>query len=104
MSSSVNNENEPIVRNLKHIIDTTLQQNTFNDELLVEQLSRIIEQEESFNVVDRKKRSVYSYDDNSDGTSIFDGSGDSISNEVVPPFYSNMSITTITMVSNFIFD
>jgi hypothetical protein len=100
LTSSSNNR---IVRNLKHIVDAALQQDTsddINDELLIEQLSRILEQEEGFRVVDRKQRPMNFMDD--DGTEVFDGSGDIIHDEPLPPVYSNMSIIAITMVSRFL--
>ncbi len=98
-----NSSNNRIIRNLKHIVDTAFQQDTvddINNELLIEQLSQILEQEEGFQIVDRKKRSLYPIDD--DQTRIFDGSGDIVEDEDLPPFYSNMSIITFTMVSRFL--
>jgi len=98
-----NSSSNRIIRNLKHIVDTAFQQDTVDDisnELLIEQLSQILEQEEGFQIVDRKKRSLYPIDD--DQTRIFDGSGDIIEDEDLPPFYSNMSIITFTMVSRFL--
>jgi len=98
LTSSSNNR---IVRNLKHIVDTALQQDTsddINNDLLIEQLSQILEQEEGFRIVNRKKRFI-----NDDQTDIFDGSGDIIDDEDLPPFYSNMSIVTFTIVSRFLF-
>lgn len=96
------NRIDPIVRNLKHIVDTALQEDTsddINNELLIEQLSRILEQEEGFRIIDRKQRSLYSTGD--DQTRFFDGSGDSMEDEDIPPFYSNMSIIAFTIVSNY---
>jgi hypothetical protein len=106
-SSSTNNKNnriDPIVRNLKRIVDTALQDDAsddINNELLIEELSRILEQEEGFRIIDRKQRSIYPTGD--DQTRIFDGSGDSLEDEELPPFYSNMSIVAFTMVSCFSF-
>jgi hypothetical protein len=100
LTSSSNNR---IVRNLKHIVNAALQQDTsddINDELLIEQLSRILEEEEGFRIVDRKQRPIDSIDDYE--TEIFDGSGDIIKDEPLPPVYSNMSIIAITMVSRFL--
>jgi hypothetical protein len=99
MSSS----NNRIIRNLKHIVDTALQQDTsddINNELLIEQLSQILEQEEGFRVVDRKHRSIYPTND--DQTRIFDGSGDIIEDKDLPLFYSNTSIIAFTMVRRFL--
>jgi len=96
-SSSTNNR---IVRNLKRIVDTAFQQDTsddINNELLIEQLSRILEQEEGFRIVDRKQRSIYRT--GVDGGRIFDGSGDIIEDVDLPPVYTNMSIVTFTLVS-----
>ncbi|CAF3700839.1 unnamed protein product [Adineta steineri] len=96
ISSSTNNENnriDPIVRNLKHIVDTALQQDTFDDinnELLIEQLSHIIEQQEGLTIIDRKQRSI-------DETSIYDGSGDLFDDGDLPVFTGNLSVVTITM-------
>lgn len=102
-SSSTNNESnriDPIVRSLKHIVDKALQDDTPDDidnESLIEQLSQIIEQEEGFRIADRKQRSLrFTGDDDSD---VFDGSGDIVGDNL-PPFYSNMSIVTFTMVSH----
>ena len=105
MSSSTNNNNDqldPIVRNLKHIVDTAFQQDAsedLNNELLIGQLSRILEQQEGFRLNDRQKRSMYPIGE--DETPIFDGSGDVLENKDLPPFYSNMTLVTITMVSFF---
>ncbi|CAF4178681.1 unnamed protein product, partial [Rotaria sp. Silwood2] len=99
-SSSTNNGSnriDPIVRNLKHIVDTALQDDTSNDidnDFLIEQLSQILQQEEGFRIADRKQRSIYSTGD--DDTGMFDGSGD-LESEELPPVYSNMSIVTFTM-------
>jgi hypothetical protein len=98
LTSSSNNR---IVRNLKHIVDTALQQDTsddINNDLLIEQLTQILEQEEGFQIVDRKQRSIYPTDN------IYDGSGDVFEDEDedLPPFYSNMSIIQFTMVSRFL--
>jgi hypothetical protein len=98
-NSSTNNNNNRIVRNLKHIVDTAIQQDTsddINNELLIEQLSRILEQEEGFRIVDRKQRSIIPTGD--DGNMIFDGSGDIIGDGEVPTFYANMSVIALTMV------
>ncbi|CAF1148680.1 unnamed protein product [Rotaria sordida] len=98
--SSTNNDSnriDPIVRNIKHIVDEALQDDTSNDidnEFLIEQLSRILEQEEGFRLDDRKQRSIYST--NNDEIGIFDGSGD-LESEELPPVYSNMSIVAFTM-------
>lgn len=95
LTSSSNNR---ILRNLKQIVNTALEQDTpddINNDLLIEQLSQILEQEEGFRIADRKQRSVYSTDE------IFDGSGDLLEDENLPPFYSNMSINTFTLVSRF---
>jgi hypothetical protein len=98
-NSSTNNNNNRIVRNLKHIVDTAIQQDTsddINNELLIEQLSRILEQEEGFRIVDRKQRSIIPTGD--DGNMIFDGSGDINEDGEVPTFYANMSVIALTMV------
>jgi hypothetical protein len=103
-SSSTNNKNDRIVRNLKRIVDTAFQQDTsddINNELLIEQLSRILEQEEGFRIVDRKQRAIYRT--GVDGGRIFDGSGDIIEGEDLPPVYTNMSIVTFTLVSCYCF-
>ena len=105
MSSSTNNNNnndrlDPIVRNLKHIVDTALQQDAsedLNNELLIEQLSRILEEEEGFRLNDRHKRSIYPI--GQDETTIFDGSGDALESKDLPPLYPNMTLVTMTMVS-----
>ncbi|UJR09447.1 hypothetical protein I4U23_013686 [Adineta vaga] len=106
MSRSTNNNNnnnriDPIVRNLKHIVDSALQQDTsddINNELLIEELSRILEREEGFRLNDRQQRSIHPIDE--DQTRIFDGSGDDISEDKdLPPLYSNMTLVTITMGS-----
>lgn len=92
LPSSSNNR---ILRNLKHIVNTALEKETsddINNEFLIEQLSQILEQEDGFRIIDRKQRSLF------DETEIFDGSGDIIEDEYLPPFYSNMSIITFTMV------
>ncbi|CAF3656194.1 unnamed protein product [Rotaria sp. Silwood1] len=96
-TNNISNRIDPIVRNLKHIVDTALQDDTSNDidnKFLIEQLSRILEQEEGFRIADRKQRSIYSTSD--DNTRIFDGSGD-LESEELPPVYSNMSIVAFTM-------
>lgn len=90
--------NERIVRNLQRIVDTALQTETsdeVNNDQLVRQLTAILEDEEGFRLVDRPIRSLADNDQD-----IYDGSGD------LPPFYSNMSIITFTMVrrrTNFLF-
>lgn len=90
--------NERIVRNLQRIVDTALQTETsdeVNNDQLVRQLTAILEDEEGFRLVDRPIRSLTDNDQD-----IYDGSGD------LPPFYSNMSIITFTMVrrrTNFLF-
>ena len=99
LTSSSNNR---IVRNLKRIVDTALQRDTSDDlhnDRLIEQLSEILEQEEGFRIVDRKRREIYP--NNADEASIFDGSGDLFDDDL-PPFYSNMSIVAFTMVRSFL--
>ena len=84
--------NDRIVRNLQRIVDTALQAESSDEvknEDLIKQLSAILEEEEGFRVVDRPIRSV---------ERIYDGSGDDVSDDL-PPFYTNMSIITFTMVS-----
>ena len=83
--------NDRIVRNLQRIVDTALQTETsdeVNNEDLIRQLTAILENEEGFRIVDRPIRSLGDNDQD-----IYDGSGDDL-----PPFYSNMSIITFTMV------
>ncbi len=97
LTSSSNNR---IVRDLKRIVDTALQQDTtddINNDLLIEQLSQILEQEEGFRIVDHQQRS------DEQSTMIFDGSGDPfVEDEKLPIFYSNISIIAFTMVSEII--
>jgi hypothetical protein len=97
LTSSSNNR---IVRDLKRIVDTALQEDAsddINNDLLIEQLSEILEQEEGFRIVDHQQRS------NDKQTMIFDGSGDDIlEDKDLPPFYTNMSIIAFTMVSQII--
>ena len=96
--------NNRIIQNLKHIVNTALEQDTsddINNDLLIEQLSQILEHEEGFQIIDRKQRSLYSNNDNQRET--FDGSGDIIDDENLPPFYSNISIVAFTMVSRIFF-
>lgn len=93
---------DPIVRSLKRIVDKAIEEKTSDDidnQSLIEQLSRILEQEEGLRIADRKPRSVYPTGD--EDTSIYDGSGDLLDDEFLPPYYSNMSIIAFTMVSCF---
>ncbi|CAF1449860.1 unnamed protein product [Rotaria magnacalcarata] len=100
-SSSTNtnsNRIDPIVRSLKRIVDTALQEDTPEDignEYLIEQLSRILEQEEGFRIADRKSRSIYPIDE--DESSVPDGSGYIGDDKNLPSFYPNMSIVAFTM-------
>ena len=92
LTSSSNNR---IVRDLKRIVDTALDDDTsddINNDLLVEQLSQILEQEEGFRIVDHQQRSDLQ------SNLIFDGSGD----EELPTIYTNISIIAFTTVSEII--
>ncbi|CAF3173678.1 unnamed protein product [Rotaria socialis] len=100
-SSSTNTNShriDPIVRSLKRIVDTALQEDAPEDidnDSLIEQLSQILEQEEGFRIADHKPRSMYQTGE--DESSVPDGSGDFIGDEKLPSFYSNMSIVAFTM-------
>lgn len=90
----INASNDRIIENLKQIVDAAREQD-LNDEnynqLLIAQLSEIIEEEEGFRIVNQTKY----FDQNS----FIDGSGDLIDDEQQPIFYANMSIITIPLVS-----
>lgn len=97
LTSSSNNR---ILRNLKRIVNTALEQETsddINNDLLIEQLSQILEQEEGFRIADRKQRSLYTTDE------VYDGSGDRPLDVVSPSTFSNLSIITFTLVRSFFF-
>jgi hypothetical protein len=96
LTSSSNNR---IVRDLKRIVDTALDDDTsddINNDLLIEQLSQILEQEEGFRIVDHQQRF------NAQPNMIFDGSGDTSVEDELPIIYSNISIIAFTMVSEII--
>ena len=87
-----------MMKNLKQIVDVAMEHDDFIDEnynqILITQLSRIIEEEEGFQIVNQTKY----FDTNNS----IDGSGDLIDNDEQPIFYANMSIITITIVSSMI--
>ncbi|CAF4939653.1 unnamed protein product [Rotaria socialis] len=95
-SSSTNTNShriDPIVRSLKRIVDTALQEDAPEDidnDSLIEQLSQILEQEEGFRIADHKPRSMYQTGE--DESSVPDGSGDFIGDEKLPSFYSNIEL------------
>jgi hypothetical protein len=93
--------NDRIVQQLQHMIHTALEDDRIDDNngLLVEELSRILQDDEGFRMVnDRERRSMS--DDDIDPTlnSYVDGSGDLADPDEHSPFYSNMSIIAFTMV------
>lgn len=100
-TTTLTTSNDRIVRNLRRIVDTALQTETsddVNNEDLIKQLSSILEEEDGFRIVDRPIRSV----NEQDQQRIYDGSGDDLPDDL-PPFYTNMSIITFTMVRKEIF-
>ncbi|CAF2003502.1 unnamed protein product, partial [Rotaria magnacalcarata] len=60
------------------------------NEYLIEQLSRILEQEEGFRIADRKSRSIYPIDE--DESSVPDGSGYIGDDKNLPSFYPNIEL------------
>ena len=94
MIFGINPSNDRIIENLKQIVDAAREQD-LNDEnynqLLIAQLSEIIEEEEGFRIVNQTKYF--------DMNSFIDGSGGLIDEEQHPIFYANMSIITIPIVS-----
>lgn len=93
----IDTTNDRIIKNLKQIVDAAMEQDFTDDnynQVLIAQLSRIIEEEEGFQIVNQTKY----FDRNSS----IDGSGDLMENlddDEQPIFYANMSIITITIVS-----
>ncbi len=93
--SAVNSSNNQIIEDLKYIVHTAIENNS-SDDLLIEQLSQILEENEGFRIVNQSIKYF--------NTEIFiDGSGDWIEHDEPPPFYANMSIITFTIVSYIVF-
>ncbi len=86
----VNSSNHRIIENLKHIVDTAIENNLSDNDFLIEQLSKILEEEEGFRIVNHTHQTM---------ETLIDGSGDMIEYEEDPPFYVNMSIITFPIVS-----
>lgn len=91
----VNSSNNRIIENLKQIVDTALENDIPDNDLLIQKLSQILEEEEGFRIVNHTNQSFQNFDMNT----FIDGSGDFIDDEELPIFYSNMSIFTVTIVS-----
>jgi hypothetical protein len=94
--SFVNSSNNRIIQNLKHIVDTALENDLYDNDLLIQQLSQILEEEEGFRIVNHTNQSIKICDIET----FIDGSGDIIKDDELPPFYSNMSVITVTIVSS----
>lgn len=84
--------------NLQHLVDTAFEHETPDDSLWLAQLSRLLEDEEGFRLVDAERRAIFSSDDQ---RHVFDGSGEMIDEEDLPPIYSNMSVIAVTLVSSY---
>ena len=56
----------------------------------------LLEDEEGFRLVDGERRSIFANDDEAH---VFDGSGQMMVDEDLPPIYSNMSVIAFTLVS-----
>jgi hypothetical protein len=80
-----------LIESLKHIVDNAIENDSYDD-LLLEQLTQILEEEEGFRIVNQSTR-------NFNPEIFIDGSGDWIDHEEQPPFYANLSIITFTIVS-----
>ncbi len=91
----INSSNNRIIENLKHIVDSAIENDLSDNDLLIQQLSQILEEEEGFRIVNHINQSIKT----SDIETFIDGSGEFIDDEELPIFYSNMSIITFTIVS-----
>jgi len=91
----INSSNNRIIENLKHIINSALENDLSDNDLLIQQLSQILEEEEGFRIINHTNQSIKT----SDIETFIDGSGEFIEDEELPIFYSNMSLITFTIVS-----
>ena len=85
--------NHALVRNLRRIIDSHLSEE--NNDVLVEQLGRILQDEDGYRLADRHRRAT-DLDESSE--TLFDGSGDLEANSSFP---FNISVVAFTMVISF---
>ena len=86
--------NHALVRTLRRLIDEHLSEE--NNDVLVEQLSRILQDEDGYRLADRHRRAT-DLDAASSETSM-DGSGDLYEPESDTPFPFNISVVAFTMV------
>lgn len=94
---SVQLTDQRLIDNLKYVIDTALAKNLSDEsstDLLINQLSRILEEEEGLQIVNQTVKYL----------NRVDGSGEDVEDEEYPPFYTNMSIFTDPFVSYDIID
>ena len=92
----VHSTNNRLIDNLKRLVDTAIEKNYLDEnsnDLLIEQLTRILEEEEGLRVDNQTIKHV----------DLVDGSGELMEDQDYPPFYANMSIITITIVSQLFF-
>ena len=90
-TNTLDNPRRSMLDNLQHLVDTAFDNETADDRLWLEQLSRLLEDEEGFRLVE----------DADPHRRVFDGSGEMMDEEDLPPVYSNMSVIAFTLVSSF---
>lgn len=95
-----------LTEHIEHLVHTELDDDYENDENFIRKLVQVLG-DEGLDLNHRQRRSAKDndYNDNEDYqmnqnfSPYVDGSGDEIEHENVPPFYSNMSIVSFTIVS-----
>jgi hypothetical protein len=88
---------ESVIGQLQHMIDHAFQQETINDQALMDHLHRVLQDEDGFRIVDNQLRALTEHE--SMNMPYVDGSGDIFDETSLGPVYSNMSVVTFTMVS-----